>query len=90
MAALIKLGLHRKLGPGHPEILVLFRQCLVHFLILMSLVCVILPSRAAIISTHFRDKDDVLRKASLLRGSNIHVTEDMNRKTRESRAELRR
>ena len=43
-----------------------------------------------IISVMFRDKDDVLRKASLLRGSNIHVTEDMNRKTRESRAELRR
>ena len=37
-----------------------------------------------------RDKEDVLRKSSLLRGSNIHVTEDMNRKTRESRAELRR
>ena len=41
-------------------------------------------------SMMFRDKEDVLRKASLLRGSNIHVTEDMNRKTRESRAELRR
>merc|ERR1712079_442693 len=38
----------------------------------------------------FRDKEDVLRKSTLLRGSNIHVTEDMNRKTRESRAELRR
>ena len=37
-----------------------------------------------------RDKEDVLRKSSLLRGSNIHVTEDMNRKTRESRNELRR
>ena len=37
-----------------------------------------------------RDKEDVLRKSSLLRGSNIHVTEDMNRKTRESRSELRR
>ena len=41
-------------------------------------------------SVMFRDKEEVLRKASLLRGSNIHVTEDMNRKTRESRAELRR
>ena len=37
-----------------------------------------------------RDKEDILRKSSLLRGSNIHVTEDMNRKTRESRTELRR
>ena len=54
----------------------------------MSLVCVILPRSDK--STHFRDKEEVLRKASLLRGSNIHVTEDMNRKTRESRAELRR
>ena len=37
-----------------------------------------------------RDKEEVLRKSSLLRGSNVHVTEDMNKKTRESRAELRR
>ena len=38
----------------------------------------------------YKDKEDVLRKAGLLRGSNIHVTEDMNKKTRESRAELRK
>ena len=35
-------------------------------------------------------QEDVLRTAGLLRGSSVHVTEDMNRKTRESRTELRR
>ena len=38
----------------------------------------------------FKDRDEVLRKAGLLRGSSIHVTEDMSRRVRESRQELRR
>ena len=28
----------------------------------------------------FKDREEVLRKAGLLKGSNIHVTEDMSRK----------
>ena len=39
---------------------------------------------------NYKDKEDVLRKGGLLKGSNIHVTEDMNKKTRDSRMELRR
>ena len=27
----------------------------------------------------FKDRDEVLRKAGVLKGSNIHVTEDMSR-----------
>ena len=38
----------------------------------------------------FKDRDEVLRKAGLLRGTSIHVTEDMSRRVRESRQELRR
>ena len=38
----------------------------------------------------FKDRDEVLRKAGLLKGGNIHVTEDMSRRVRESRQELRR
>ena len=51
----------------------------------------ILGSRPVVVTFEtYKDKEDVLRKAGLLRGSNIHVTEDMNKKTRESRTELRR
>ena len=38
----------------------------------------------------FKDREEVLRKAGLLRGSSISVTEDMSRRVRESRQELRR
>lgn len=30
----------------------------------------------------FKDRDEVLRKAGLLKGGHIHVTEDMSRKVR--------
>ena len=38
----------------------------------------------------FKDRDEVLRKAGLLKLSSLHVTEDMSRRVRESRQELRR
>merc|ERR1711892_432873 len=38
----------------------------------------------------FKDREDILRKANMLKGSNIHVTEDMSRRVRESRNELRK
>ena len=37
---------------------------------------------------HYRDKEEVLRKARLLKGSNIYVSEDFSRKVREHRNEL--
>ena len=50
-----------------------------------------LLSRPVVVSfEEFKDRDEVLRKAGLLRGSSIHVTEDMSRRVRESRQELRR
>ena len=30
----------------------------------------------------FKDRDEVLRKAGLLKGGQVHVTEDMSRKVR--------
>jgi phage shock protein A len=39
---------------------------------------------------NYKDKEDVLRKGGMMKGSKIHVTEDMNKKTRDSRVELRR
>ena len=36
----------------------------------------------------FKDKEDILRKSSLLRGSNIYLTEDYSRKVRRQREEL--
>ena len=35
-----------------------------------------------------KDKEDILRKSSLLRGSNIYLTEDYSRKVRRQREEL--
>ena len=37
---------------------------------------------------HYRDKEEILRKARLLKGSNIYVSEDFSRKVREHRHEL--
>ena len=39
---------------------------------------------------NLQDKEAVLRKAKLLRGSNILITEDFPRRVREHRAELAR
>ena len=39
---------------------------------------------------NYKDKEEVLRKGYMLKGSSIHITEDMNKKTRDSRMELRR
>ena len=39
---------------------------------------------------NIQDKEAVLRKAKLLRGSNILITEDFPRRVREHRAELAR
>ncbi len=36
----------------------------------------------------FKDKEDILRKSSLLRGTNIYITEDYSRKVRRQREEL--
>ena len=36
----------------------------------------------------FKDKEDILRKSPLLRGSNIYITEDYSRKVRKHREEL--
>ena len=37
---------------------------------------------------NFRDKEEILRKARLLKGSNIYISEDFSRKVREHRNEL--
>ena len=36
----------------------------------------------------FKDKEDILRKSPLLRGTNIYITEDYSRKVRKQRDEL--
>jgi tellurite resistance protein len=36
----------------------------------------------------FKDKEEVLRRSTLLRGSHIYVTEDFSRKIRKHREEL--
>ena len=38
----------------------------------------------------FEDKEEVLKKAGLLGGSKVHIVEDMNRRTKESKTHLRR
>ena len=55
-----------------------------------SLQCFVLFRPVVVSFEEFKDRDEVLRKAGLLRGSSIHVTEDMSRRVRESRQELRR
>jgi len=37
---------------------------------------------------NYRDKEEVLRKARLLKGSNVYIGEDFSRKVREHRHEL--
>jgi hypothetical protein len=37
---------------------------------------------------NYRDKEEILRKARLLKGSNIYISEDFSRKVREHRHEL--
>ena len=37
---------------------------------------------------NYRDKEEILRKARLLKGSNIYISEDFSRKVREHRNEL--
>jgi len=37
---------------------------------------------------NYRDKEEILRKARLLKGSNIYMSEDFSRKVREHRNEL--
>ena len=44
----------------------------------------------SIITLTIKDKEAVLRKAKLLRGSSILITEDFPRRVREHRAELAR
>eukprot|EP00095_Tigriopus_kingsejongensis_P005625 maker-scaffold335_size202896-snap-gene-1.20 protein:Tk05625 transcript:maker-scaffold335_size202896-snap-gene-1.20-mRNA-1 annotation:"sporulation-specific protein 15-like" len=39
---------------------------------------------------NWKDREEVLRKATFLRGSNIYVTEDLSRKVREHRHELQK
>ena len=39
-----------------------------------------LPKRPVVVTfEEFKDREDILRKANMLKGSNIHVTEDMSR-----------
>ena len=38
----------------------------------------------------FKDREEVLRKGNLCKNTNIHISEDLSKRTRESRAELRR
>ena len=37
---------------------------------------------------NFKDREEVLSKTKLLKSSNIYVSEDLSRKTREQRTEL--
>ena len=37
---------------------------------------------------HYKDREEVLSKSKLLRGTNVYITEDLSRKVRESRNEL--
>ena len=39
---------------------------------------------------NFKDREEVLRKGNMLKGSNIHIGEDMSKRIRESRSELRK
>ena len=39
---------------------------------------------------HFKDREEVLRKGNFGRSGNIHISEDLSKRTRESRAELRK
>ena len=41
-----------------------------------------------IIIFFFRDREEILSKSKLLRGSNVYITEDLSRKLREHRNEL--
>ena len=36
----------------------------------------------------YRDREEILSKSKLLRGSNVYITEDLSRKLREHRNEL--
>ena len=38
----------------------------------------------------FRDREDVLRKSGMLRGSSVTCSEDLSRRVREARVELRK
>ena len=38
----------------------------------------------------YKDRDEVFRKAGMLRGSSLHISEDVTRKAKDSRTELRR
>ena len=38
----------------------------------------------------FKDREEVLRKGNLSKNTNIHISEDLSKRTRESRAELRK
>ena len=38
--------------------------------------------------SNLRDREEILSKSKLLRGSNIYITEDLSRKIREHRNEL--
>ncbi len=37
---------------------------------------------------HWKDREEVLRKSTFLRGTNIYITEDLSRRMREHRQEL--
>ena len=39
---------------------------------------------------NFKDREEVLRKGKLSKNSNIHISEDISKRTRETRAELRK
>ena len=38
----------------------------------------------------FKDREEVLRKGNMLKGSSIHIGEDLSKRIRESRGELRK
>lgn len=38
----------------------------------------------------WKDREEVLRKANMLRGTNVYITEDLSRKMREHRVELQK
>ena len=39
---------------------------------------------------NFKDREEVLRKGKLSKNTNIHISEDLSKRTRETRAELRK
>ena len=48
-------------------------------------------SQPVVVTFHkFEDKEEVLKRAGLLGGSKVHIVEDMNRRTKESKTQLRR